>query len=234
MVGAFDNVVLFLSWLCQIAVVVCSLKRREFRQYLTLNLYMLVSTLASIAVCVCMWHFGRKSPQYFNAYYIADVLLSLSFYFVIIHLYQQALGNTGAKPYIRNGAPLILALTCMYSYLTASHAGHDLPSRFAVGLEQNLNFVGVALTYFLWGAIMKLRETRTRLVQLILSLGIYFSAFAAAYAVRTLFPQFDEHGIWRWAPPLISLWLPLAWSYAFIAIPDGAQLPTSRVALSHR
>ena len=35
-------------------------------------------------------------------------------------------------------------------------------------------FVGVVLTYLLWGAILKLRETRTRLIQLVLALGDLF------------------------------------------------------------
>jgi len=41
---------------------------------------------------------------------------------------------------------------------------------------------------FLWGAMLKLRETRTRLIQLVLALGLYFSVFAASYAFWNLSP----------------------------------------------
>ena len=80
-----------------------------------------------------------------------------------------------------------------------------LVTHFVVDLSQNLYFVGLVLTYVLWGAILKLRETRTRLIQLVLSLGVYFSLFAANYAIRNLYP------------PLSSVFVPL--DTGFWAIP---------------
>jgi len=52
-----------------------------------------------------------------------------------------------------------------------------------VELSQNLYFIGVLLTYLLWGAMMKMRENRTRLMQLVLTMGVYFSAFARQLCV---------------------------------------------------
>src|SRR5260370_1648571 len=62
-------------------------------------------------------------------------------------------------------------------------------THFVFELSQNLYFVGLVLTYALWGVILKLRETRALLVQLILSLVVYFSACAASHAVSTLRPS---------------------------------------------
>src|SRR5208283_5107865 len=45
--------------------------------------------------------------------------------------------------------------------------------------------------YVKWGAVLKLRETRTRLVQIILSLGLYFSGYAASYALMNFSGKFS-------------------------------------------
>ena len=92
--------------------------------------------------------------------------------------------------------------------------------------------MGVVLTYLLWGAMMKMRETRTRLIQLVLSLGICVSAFAATYALRNLYPSFP---IWQYTPPLLAIGLPVAWAYTFLKVSEDARLATARVvAPSHR
>src|ERR1700678_2516946 len=70
-----------------------------------------------------------------------------------------------------------------YSYAVVHENRAHLATHFVVEMSQNVYFVGVVLTYLLWGAILKLRETRTRLIQLVLALGIYFSANAGSYAL---------------------------------------------------
>ncbi len=232
MAGFFDYAVPLVGFLLQLFVVVCTIYRREFLRYLPLNIYMLISATVGCGLYACMERFGVTSQQYFYAYYTSDLLLCVAMYSVVIHLYRHTLGDTNIKRYIRGGAVLLLVLTCLFSFLVARHTEGKLTARFASELEQNLNFVGVVLTYMLWAAILKRRETRARLVQLVLALGIYFSAIAAAYAVRGLFPQMDGSTLWMWAPPLIGLWVPLASCYAFLSVPDEARLLMSRVAVS--
>jgi hypothetical protein len=88
------------------------------------------------------------------------------------------------------------------------------------------------LTYVLWGAMLKLRETRTRLIQFVLSLGVFFSLFAANYALRNLYP--DLHWLWGSLPQFFDCLLPLAWFYTFYRIPDDARLVPSRLAVIPR
>ena len=76
--------------------------------------------------------------------------------------------------------------TAIFSYAVVDRSTDRLSTGFAIELSQNLYFVGLILTYILWGAVMKLRETRTRLVQFVLSLGLYFSAYAACYALANM------------------------------------------------
>jgi hypothetical protein len=80
---------------------------------------------------------------------------------------------------------------------------------------------------------LKLRETRTRLIQLVLALGIYFSATAGTYALRNLFPALQP-SLLKWVPPLFGMWLPLAWAYTFTRIPEDARLATARLMEKHQ
>jgi hypothetical protein len=97
---------------------------------------------------------------------------------------------------------------------------------FSYELSQNLYFVGLVLTYVLWGAILKLRETRTQLIQLVLSLGLYFSAFAATYALRNMYPNF---GVLGYVVPVFGCLLPSAWAYAFWRLAPDARMATARL-----
>lgn len=102
-----------------------------------------------------------------------------------------------------------------------------MTSRFVVELGRNLNFVGVVLTFLLWTAIMKLQETRARMTQLILALGIYFCGFVLSYGLRL------SHPGWQYLkrlPPLLSTWLFVSWAFTLKRIPEEARLATFRVA----
>ncbi len=176
--------------------------------------------------------YGFTSAQYFYFYYFSDALLTVFLYFALMGLYFLVFREMGVHRYLCVGAILLLGLTAGVSYQMVVSSSHKLLTRFVVELSQNLYFVGVVLTYLLWGAIMKLRETRTRLIQLVLALGIYFSAFAANYALRNLYPTLNV--VWQYVPPLMGLWLPLAWAYTFWKIPEESRLATARVVAPNR
>jgi hypothetical protein len=133
--------------------------------------------------------------------------------------------------YLRGATALLLAVTAWFSYVVVRHNTDNMTSRLVVELGQNLYFVGVVLTYVLWGAVMKLRETRLRLIQLVLSLGVYFSAYAALYALRNLFPNVS---FLKALMPIIGTWLPLAWAYTFTKVPENARLATARLVAGAR
>ena len=62
-------------------------------------------------------------------------------------------------------------------------------THYIVEISQNLYFVGLVLTYILWAALLKLRESRVRVIQIVLSLGVYFSINAANYALHNAYPN---------------------------------------------
>jgi hypothetical protein len=209
-------------------VVVCAVKKGAFRKYLLLNFYMAASVLVTVVRYKILASYGFSSAQYLYVYYYSDALLTIFLYFALASLYAHVLSEIKAEQYVRFGTLLLLAGTALFSYSVVQESTTKLFSRFVVELSQNLYFVGLILTYVLWGAILKLRETRARLVQLVLSLGVYFSLFAATYALRNLYPSI--HIILQALPPLFACFLPVAWAYAFWKLPEEARTVPSRLA----
>src|SRR5579862_9471104 len=106
-----------------------------------------------------------------------------------MNLYSLVFAEMGVAKHIRAGAMLILAGTAAISYYMVASSSQRFVTHFVLELGQNLFFVGVVLTYLLWGAVAKLRETRTRLMQLVLSIGVYVSLSAGSYALLNLYPN---------------------------------------------
>lgn len=233
MLGPLDYTLWLAGFLLESYVVVSSFLRKDFKRYLTLNIYMLCAAAVTCGQFIYIHRFGFDSRSYFYYYYYSDGLLYILMYFVMIHFYQQVFTEMHVARYIRVAAVVLLGATAFFSYLVVYQTKEHLTSRFVVELEQNLNFVGVILTYLLWGALLKLRETRTRLIQLILALGVYFSATAGVYALHNLFPVLQNYGL-RWLPPVLGTWLPLAWAYTFTRVPEESRLMTEAFAVKAR
>jgi len=231
MLGPVDYFFWLTSFLLEACVVVLALFRRQFLRYFSLNLYMLATAVVTAGQYLVITKFGYASLAYRYYYYYSDSLLTVLLFLVIMALYQQVFGEMQVSRYLRVGAVLLLAGTAVFSYLVVQEHKDHLTSRFVVELSQNLYFVGLVLTYLLWGAVLKLQETRTRIVHLVLSLGIFFSAYASAYALHNLFP---EYSVLRWVSPLVGAWLPLAWAYTFTRVPEEARLAPARVATARR
>jgi hypothetical protein len=209
-------------------VVVCSLAKGSFRRYFALNLYMLACIIVSAARLRILVSFGLRSDEYRYVYYYSDVLLTIGLYFTLTSLYAHVFEEMAAERSIRFGAIVLLLGTAAFSFAIVMQSGPRIAGRFFVEVSQNLNFVGLVLTYVLWGAILKLRETRARLIQLVLSLGIFFSLLAASFALRNLYPAL--HSVLQSLYPITGCLLPMTWAYAFWRFPEDARLVPSRLA----
>jgi len=231
MLGPVDYFIWISSFALEVFVVVFSLYRRQFVRYLTLNLYMLADALFTIGGFYFVTHYGLYSLAYRYFYYYFDALLTILLYFSVFGLYQHVFEEMKASKYVRGASLMLLTGTALVSFLVVRQSQDHLTGRFVVEMSQNLYFVGLVLIYVLWGAVMKLRETRTRVIQLVLALGIYFSAYSATYALRNLFP--DLMLAKTILPPLVGTWLPLAWACTLWRVPEEARLATARLAAIH-
>jgi hypothetical protein len=229
--GSLEYTIWFLGAVLEIAVVVCALAKSSFRRYLCLNLYMLFSFVLSIGRFQVLNHFGLKSSEYAYFYFYSDAVLTVCLYLALITLYVHVFVEMKVEKFVRLCAVILLAGTALFSYEVVQQSSHKMLTHFFFELSQNLYFVGLVLTYILWGAILKLRETRTQLIQLVLSLGIYFSAFAATFALRNMYPTFEFCG---YIVPVFGCLLPLAWAYAFWKLPHDARMAPGRLAVVPR
>ncbi len=232
MLSPADWIIWSLATLFEAAVVVCSVHKKVFRRYFFLNLYMLFNVLISLGRFQVLIHNGRSSVEYRYFYFYSDALLTIVLFFALISLYSFVFQELQLERYLRLGAVLVLAGTAWFSYAVVNQSSARMLTHFAFELSQNLYFIGLVLTYALWGAILKLRETRVLLVQLVLSLGVYFSAYAASYAISNLRPNLFSYVYLL--VPIIGCLLPLAWAYAIWRVPEGARLAPALLAVVPR
>ena len=212
-------------------MVVCALKRHSFHRYLCLNLYMVFSFVVSVVRYEVFRQFGLQSREYLYCYYYSDAVLTIFLYLALITLYLHVFDEMKVEKYVRLAAIMLLAGTALFSYAVVQQSSQRMFTSFVYELSQNLYFVGLVLTYVLWGAILKLRETRAQLIQLVLSLGVYFSAFAATFALGNMFPNLQSV---TYIAPLFGCLLPLAWAYAFFRLSHDARMPTDRLSVVPR
>jgi hypothetical protein len=209
MPGSLVAFIWYFGTALELAFVVCSIIRKSFFHYFFLNLYFLLAVGSSLVRHFCLASFGQSSNEYRYAYFYTDALLTLALYVALISLYAHVFGELRFGKYVRFSAILLLLGTALFSYAVVAQSSERLSTTFAYELSQNLYFVGLVLTYVLWGAVVKLRESRTRVVQFVLALGLYFSAYAASYALVNLA---DKYSVVNSLGPILGCLLPLAWT----------------------
>ncbi len=232
MPGPYEYIVWLVCTLLEAGVLVSAIKGNAIRRYLFLNVYMAACVVASAARFNILSHYGFKSKEYLYFYYYSDFLLTIALYFALTSLYSHVFSELKAGRFIRTGTVILLSGTALFSYAVVQQSSSRLATRFVWELSQNLYFVGLVLTYVLWAAILKLRETRTRLIQRVLSTGVYFSLFAANFALQNLYPRGASY--FELLTPLFGCFLPLSWAYTFWRLPEEARLAPARLAVVPR
>jgi len=226
MPGPLALAIWYVGIVLEIAFVVCSIARKSFFRYLFLNAYFLLGLGSDAGRYFFVTRYGQSSPEYRYAYFYTDALLTLALYVALISLYSKVFGELELSKYVRFGAVVLLLGTALFSYAVVAQSEQRLATNFAYELSQNLYFVGLVLTYILWGAVLKLRETRTRVVQFILALGLYFSGYAASYALVNLASKYSVVAI---IGPAFGCLLPLAWTITMWRHTEESRLEPARL-----
>jgi hypothetical protein len=228
--GPYEYAIWLICTLLEAAVVVCAFKRKAIRRYMFLNAFMAASVMFSVARYNILTHYGFASKEYHYFYYYSDFLLTIALYLALTSLYSHVFSELKAAQYVRLGTMVLLSGTALFSYAVVQQSSSKLMTDFVIELSQNLYFVGLILTYVLWAAVLKMRETRTRIIQLILSTGLYFSMSAASFAMQNLYHS--SSSLFVYLPPLFGCFLPLSWAYTFWRIPEEARtVPSQLVAV---
>jgi hypothetical protein len=209
----------------------CLLWKRAFSRNFTLVVYLCLCIATDVGSYSIIKASGYNSYAYFYFYFYSQSLLTICLYFVLMGLYIEVFSEMGVGKHIRLGAILLLAGTAGISYYMMAVSSDRFVTHFVVELGQNLYFVGVVLTYLLWGAMAKMHENRSRLMQMVLSMGVYVSLSAASYALNNLYPN---HEFWKYYFQITDLWLPVSWAYTFMKVPEDARIATARVLVPSR
>jgi hypothetical protein len=226
MLGPIDYALWLLSILIELTGLVCLIKAKAFTRHFMIPVYICSCLAVEVGRYSILSTSGYTSAAYYYFYFYSECVGTIALYFVLIGMYSHAFSDMGISKYLRGGAMLLLGGTACISYQMVAASTDRLITKFVIELSRNLYFVGVLLTYLLWGAMMKLRTNRTRQMQLVLSLGVYFSALAASYALENIYPG---SMLWRYVSHLMTIWLPLSWAYTFLKVPEEARLATSSV-----
>jgi hypothetical protein len=231
MPGSVDLLIWYIGTALELAFVVCSIARKSYFKYFFLNLYMLLSVLASVGRWLALTKYGFESGQYMYMYYYTDALLTVALYVALISLFSRVFGELHFAKHTRLAAVVLLLGTAGFSYAVVAQSAKTLDIALAYQLSQNLYFVGIVLTYLLWGAVLKLRETRTRVVQIVLSLGLYFSAYAASYALVNMYPK---SSLVQYASPVLGCLLPLSWCVTILRYSEESRLTPAQLLVVPR
>jgi hypothetical protein len=226
MLGPVDYAIWIAVSLADFFCLLCIFKKKAYSRHFTIVVFLSSSIAVGIGRYLLIIKSGFNSISYFYFYYYSDAVLTICLFFVLMGFYGQVFSELGVSKQVRTGAMLLLGGTALISYYMVASSHDRLLTSFAFELSQNLYFVGVVLTYVLWGAMMKLRENRTRLMQLVLGLGVFVSAFAAGCALRNMYPDL---AIWRYFIHIMALWLPASWSYSFLKVTEDARTSMARV-----
>ena len=196
-------------------------------KYFFLNLYVILSMSADVVRQYVLRDFGFYSTQYKYTYFYTDCLLTVVLFVSVISLASRVFAELNLVKFVRVLAVLLLLGTAAFSYgVVAQTTDRMTITHVIVELSQNLYFVGVVLTYLLWGAVLKLQETRTRLVQMVLSLGLYFSAYAGSYALVNLAPKYE---VVQYLAPLLGCFLPISWCLTMLRHTEESRLTPARL-----
>jgi hypothetical protein len=227
MPSGFALVVWIVGMCAGVCFVATSLLRGSFLRYFFLNLYVILSMSADLLRQYVLRDWGFTSPQYKYTYFYTDCLLTIALFVSVISLASRVFAELNLVKFVRILAVLLLLGTAGFSYgVVAQSTDRMTITPFIVALSQNLYFVGLVLTYLLWGAVLKLQETRTRLVQMVLALGLYFSAYAGSYALLNLAPNYE---IVQYLAPLLGCFLPISWCLTMARHTEESRLAPARL-----
>jgi len=135
-----------------------------------------------------------------------------------------------AEQYVKLGAVLLLCGTALFSYAVVYQSQAKLVTHFVVELSQNLYFVGLVLTYVLWGAVLKAARRRVRgSIQFGLVFGSLFQSIRSQLRAQESVSSMNSvsNSCLRYS----LVFLPAAWTYAFLRIPEDARLAPARLAV---
>ena len=129
MPGPFEYILWFLCTPFEVVALVCAFKKKAFRRYLFLNIYVAASLFASLGRFQIIQHYGLSSSEYLYFYYYSDALLTICLYFALISLYSYVFDEMKAERYVSLMAFSLLMGTALFSFSVVNQVVHQSSSK---------------------------------------------------------------------------------------------------------
>ncbi|MGB2663139.1 MAG: hypothetical protein WAK48_03985 [Candidatus Acidiferrum sp.] len=210
---SFPNIMLYLLIaLIQGFVVYVFVIQRLFRQFLFLNLYLLLSAAATVSRYAILHRFGLASAGYFSFYSVSHALLGICLFFSICQLSARLVGDIIPRRKIA-----LFSLAGFAATACASLPASGLPNAtaiFAINLSQNFSLVCGLVIVALWAWKLQNHPTDWISNRLVNALTVYLLLFALAYVSFQIAPR-SSGGINL--VPIREAWLPLGSGFALMS-----------------
>lgn len=212
---SFPDIILYLLIaLSQGFVVYVFVIHRLFRQFLFLNLYLLLSAAATVSgyAILLLHRFGLASAGYFSFYLVSHALLGICLFFSVCQLSARLVGDIIPRRKIALFSLVAFAATACASLPVSGNP--YATTHFVINLSQNSSLVCGLVIVALWAWKLQNHPTDWISNRLVNALIVYFLLFALAYVSFQIAPR-SSSGI-NWVL-MIEAWLPLGCGFAVVS-----------------
>jgi hypothetical protein len=209
-----DLTLWMLTTLVEAFVVCLFLIQGQFRKFLFLNFYLLLSVAINIGRYAVLSHFGYVFSEYASFYYFSDVLVTVTLFLSICELSVRLVGTKmpRRRVVLLSAGALLVAAWSSFSF--ASSSDFRVTTRFVFQLSQNILFVCGLAIVVLWAWKLRNDPDDRIAARFVSVLGVYFSLFFLAYRAGQLAPYASGlHSLL----PMIGAWLPLGCGFALVS-----------------
>ncbi|HEV2423523.1 MAG TPA: hypothetical protein VGZ29_01710 [Terriglobia bacterium] len=208
-------------------VLLITLLRRGYLRRLR-SLCIFVGTLFAIDGCIrplTLRTYGAQSPEYYDLYWLTDLLLVLASFALICAFFRQAcLQHNEVWKVVRPALAVVFILELAISTSTFLRQYHNnlLATRFMYGFSQDLYFTCVVLNTVLYLMLEWFKSRDSLLHLLVCGLGIQYAGPAANTALYLVTSNLDARHLISYLLPFCNAAMLAIWVYAVARQPRAA------------
>ncbi len=167
-------------------------------------------------------HFGARSDQYGDIYWLTDFLLVLSVFLLICYFFRRACKGGAPRlwPHVRLMLSLVFFLTAVVSLSIVYYHEKGFYPYFVLEFQQDLYFVCLVLATMLYLLLVQYSPGDDQLGLLVCGLGIQCAGCAAPLALYHVLGSTPVTGaISGYIIPLSDIGMALVWFYTSVRVP---------------
>jgi hypothetical protein len=202
----------------ELLLLITLLRRGYLRRLRSLCIF--VGALFAIDACVrplSLYLYGAQSPEYYDLYWLTDLLLVLASFALICAFFRQAcLQHDEVWKVVRPALAIVFILELGISTATFLRHYHNnlLATRFMYGFTQDLYFTCVVLTTVLYLMLDWFKSRDNLLHLLVCGLGIQYAGPAANTALYLVTSSLDARHLISYLLPFCNAAMLAIWVYA--------------------